>query len=109
MRAAYLLLLAGCLVPVAGCAMCSSCDDYNYAAYGGIWQRTDMQHGRVGSAFSPNGVNVRGDGEMLEPEPLPSGPPNVEELTSNEIANRALMPADYVDDGAGDAAPIPRF
>jgi hypothetical protein len=28
-------------------------EDYTYAAYGGLIQRADMMHGRVGSAFAP--------------------------------------------------------
>jgi hypothetical protein len=109
MKAVFLLMLSGCLATFAGCAMCSSCDDYNYGAYGGSWQRVDMQYGRVGSAFTDVGVNVTGDGEELEPEPLPSGPPDVEELTEIDATGDLVVPAGYREDPASDAAPIPLF
>jgi hypothetical protein len=38
--------------------MCSTCGDDTYAAYGGKWERVDMTHGRVGSAFTPVGFDV---------------------------------------------------
>jgi hypothetical protein len=54
MHARYCCLLLGSLlVGAAGCAMCSSCDDYSYTASGGIWERLDPCYGRVGSAFTP--------------------------------------------------------
>ena len=43
-----------------GCSICCGPDDYNYGTYGGIHQRSDMQHGRVGSVFSdPNGTAIK--------------------------------------------------
>jgi catechol 2,3-dioxygenase-like lactoylglutathione lyase family enzyme len=42
----------------SGCAICASPFDKTYSAYGGRWQRDDMQHGRVGSAFYPAGGPV---------------------------------------------------
>ena len=48
-----LVLMAG-LGLLSGCRMCAQTpEDYTYAAYGGLIQRGDMLHGRVGSAFSP--------------------------------------------------------
>jgi hypothetical protein len=81
MRVAQLLVLAGVVPLFAGCTMCSSCDDYNYSAFGGAWQRTDMQHGRVGSAFTAAGVKVLDTGPELRPAPAEPTAPNVEELT----------------------------
>ena len=81
MRAAQLLLLTGIVPLLAGCAMCSSCEDYNYAAFGGAWQRTDMRFGRVGSAFTASGVKVIDTGPALRSEPTAPTAPNVEELT----------------------------
>jgi hypothetical protein len=50
MRCAWMILLLA--LPVAGgCAMCCSDDDYTYSAYGGVTPRTNMSHGRMGSAF----------------------------------------------------------
>ena len=47
------LLLGVVIVSTAGCAMCSSCDDYCYTGWGGRWERLDQCFGRVGSAFTP--------------------------------------------------------
>jgi hypothetical protein len=48
-----------CLLPTwLGCALCCGTDDYNYAAYGGRWERHDMTHGRVGSVFAEAGVKT---------------------------------------------------
>ncbi len=47
-------LYAGLALSSAGCTMCAQTpEDYSYAAYGGLVQRADMVHGRVGSAFAP--------------------------------------------------------
>lgn len=57
-----LALLAGAVSASAGCTMCPQPpEDYTYAAYGGLIQRADMMHGRVGSAFAP----AEGAAEMV--------------------------------------------
>ncbi len=50
-----LLSWCGCLTLLMCCgfAMCANSHDCDYAAYGGLRQRTDMVHGRVGSVFDP--------------------------------------------------------
>jgi hypothetical protein len=50
-----LLSWCGCLLLLSssGCAICAHPYDAWYAAYGGVRQRTDMAHGRVGSVFDP--------------------------------------------------------
>jgi hypothetical protein len=67
----YCWLLVLLLPPfVAGCAMCSSCDDYTYATEGGRWQRHDPVNGRVASIFEPAGsVAVTDAWEMTGPTP----------------------------------------
>jgi hypothetical protein len=55
------LLLLMCMCLLAGCAMSPALDDYSYNAYGGKWQRDNMTHGRVGSAFAPAEAMVVGD------------------------------------------------
>jgi len=47
------LMLACGVICGTGCTMCCSPYDYAYSAYHGRWQRGDMSHGRVGSAFAP--------------------------------------------------------
>lgn len=58
---ACVLLLT--LLALAGCSTCSSPHDRAYAAYGGLWERTDECEGRVGSAFTPAGIRIS-DGEL---------------------------------------------
>jgi len=58
--------------------MCCSPFDHSYPTYGGKWQRTDREHGRVGSVFTPHaGVKVE-EGEAIEGEAF-------EEITEGEI------------------------
>ncbi len=40
------------------CTLCSDCDDYSYGAIGGRWERTNLTHGRVGTAFTLDGSVV---------------------------------------------------
>lgn len=72
------LFLTTSLAPLAGCTMCPSPDTEAYPTYGGIWQRTDRYHGRVGSVFEPAGVKVARAAEqesLLAPELVPPGEP----------------------------------
>jgi hypothetical protein len=68
-----------------GCTLCSNCDDYSYGAFGGLWQRSDLTYGRVGTAFSPEGFSIS-EGESVDaveldapedlaPPPGPVAPP----------------------------------
>lgn len=49
------LLIAATITPMAGCRICADCEDLAYPAYGGAWQRTSRETGRVGSIFDPGG------------------------------------------------------
>lgn len=67
------LLAIGLISTNVGCTLCSNCDDYTYGAFGGVWQRSDLTYGRVGTAFSPEGFsNSAGGpvapGELAAPE-----------------------------------------
>lgn len=78
------LLICSPLATLAGCAMCCSPFDYSYPTFGGKWQRTDREHGRVGSVFTPHaGVKVEegvvGEGEIVEGEII------TEEIIGDEI------------------------
>jgi len=42
--------------PSMGCRICADCEDLAYPAYGGAWQRTNREHGRVASVFDPGGA-----------------------------------------------------
>ena len=50
----FTLLLFVALL-VSGCRICADCEDLAYPAYGGAWQRTIRDSGRVGSLFDPAG------------------------------------------------------
>lgn len=41
---------------LGGCRICRSCEDVAYPAYGGSWQRTVRDSGRVASLFDPAGA-----------------------------------------------------
>lgn len=47
--------LVAMLAATSGCSICQAPDDCAYSAYGGVYPRADMYHGRVGSAFDPAG------------------------------------------------------
>lgn len=49
---------AGLLMISPGCRICSDCGDGDYPAYGGAWQRTVRETGRVGSIFDPAGGRI---------------------------------------------------
>ncbi|MFK8111035.1 MAG: hypothetical protein AB8B91_02470 [Rubripirellula sp.] len=49
------IIVAG-LIPLGGCRICADCEDLAYPAYGGAWQRTRRDTGRVGSLFDPGGA-----------------------------------------------------
>jgi hypothetical protein len=53
------------LIPLlfGGCALCTSCGDDDYSAYGGRWERDITNQGRVGSVFEPAGYLVDGGAE----------------------------------------------
>ncbi|WP_146598813.1 hypothetical protein [Novipirellula aureliae] len=42
--------------PLMGCRICADCEDLAYPAYGGAWQRTNRESGRVASIFDPGGA-----------------------------------------------------
>ncbi|MGB7344843.1 MAG: hypothetical protein WBD20_11550 [Pirellulaceae bacterium] len=44
------------LVPMTGCRICASSEDLAYPSYGGAWQRTVRDSGRVASLFDPAGA-----------------------------------------------------
>ncbi len=45
-----------CLSMLSGCTLCQDCGDLDYATYGGAWERTRRDSGRVGSIFDPAGA-----------------------------------------------------
>ncbi|MAI71028.1 MAG: hypothetical protein CMM01_08975 [Rhodopirellula sp.] len=51
-------LFTVCLMLLPGCRLCSDYEDIDYPAYGGSWQRTVRDSGRVGSVFDSAGGKV---------------------------------------------------
>lgn len=39
-----------------GCRLCGDCHQLDYPTYGGAWERTSRDSGRVGSIFDPAGA-----------------------------------------------------
>ncbi len=54
--ASFVLIAAA--LPMLGCRICADCEDLAYPAYGGAWERTNREHGRVGSLFDPGGAKA---------------------------------------------------
>lgn len=76
------LLAIGLISANVGCTLCSSCDDYSYGAFGGLWERSDLTYGRVGSAFAPQGFStLEGESvELVDPEGSDTEAPAGEEI-----------------------------
>lgn len=51
-----------------GCRICADCDLDSYPAYGGAWERTLRDSGRVGSVFDPGGVRAASLTPRTDPE-----------------------------------------
>ncbi len=61
LRKLYGIGLLSLVTSSLGCTVCCSPDDFNYAAYGGRWQRHDRSGGRVSSVFAEAGYDSLGD------------------------------------------------
>ena len=62
------LILVAVSFTASGCRICADCEDLDYPAYGGAWQRTLRQSGRVGSVFDPGGAKVASLVDRSTPE-----------------------------------------
>ncbi|WP_146516662.1 hypothetical protein [Rubripirellula amarantea] len=74
LRLSLLIALMLAIAPMTGCRICSDCEDLDYAAYGGAWQRTLRDRGRVGSAFDPAGAKAA----MLVDRDTPEGQADIQ-------------------------------
>ncbi len=68
-RSAVLLIAVSGFLTTAGCRLCCDTDDYTYSAYGGAWERTRRDSGRVGSIIDPAGAKAAKLAERDEPNP----------------------------------------
>lgn len=55
-RLGLLLVAAVALSTAPGCRICGDCNRLDYPTYGGAWERTRRDSGRVGSIFDPAGA-----------------------------------------------------
>lgn len=55
------------VLPFGGCRICLDTHDLDYPTYGGAWQRTQRDTGRVGSVFDPGGAKVAALVEREDP------------------------------------------
>lgn len=68
LRLSLLIAFLFTIAPLGGCRICSDCEDLDYSAYGGAWERTLRDRGRVGSVFDPGGAKVSSLVDRDEPE-----------------------------------------
>jgi hypothetical protein len=87
-------IIGACLVPQAGCRICADCEDLAYPAYGGAWERTRRDAGRVGSMFDPAG----GKADALVDRDQPPTPDELERQREASALDRMSEP-DRNDDG----------
>jgi len=55
---AFMWLVVIFAATFTGCTLCQDCGDLDYPTYGGAWQRTRRDSGRVGSIFDPAGART---------------------------------------------------
>ena len=97
--------LAVLVVTAAGCTMCPDCDIDSYGAYGGRWQRTQRNSGRVASLFDPAGAQVpygytestAPNSVMQEPE-TEGGDDSAEAMDSDSDTDSMVQEAAYFED-----------
>ncbi|MGB7327369.1 MAG: hypothetical protein WBD31_21010 [Rubripirellula sp.] len=83
---------------LGGCRICADCEDLAYPAYGGSWQRTNRESGRVGSVFDPGGAKMS---ELVNRDD-PSQPDEIiRELQSQK--KKAADSDDEMDDDSNDS------
>jgi hypothetical protein len=81
---AILALVVGVL-PLGGCRICANCDDLAYPAYGGAWERTNREQGRVGSMFDPGGARSA----KLVSRETPQDPDEIERQRQQESGEKS--------------------
>ncbi|MEZ6087270.1 MAG: hypothetical protein R3C05_04425 [Pirellulaceae bacterium] len=86
------------IVTTGGCRVCESGDDCAYPAYGGSWQRTNRNHGRVGSIFAPAGAKVPGAAIPGEPINRPIGNGTSDKPSEDDADDSRSLLDDLEDD-----------
>jgi hypothetical protein len=85
--AAATIIGVSLLASSLGCAICDSSLDNNFASYGGIIERTDPQHGRVGSSIYPASATVGTIGSVTPGEPASRAIDRPRDLQPNDGDN----------------------
>lgn len=73
-QTALALIILLVTITGGGCRICADCEDLEYPAYGGAWQRTLRNSGRVGSVFDPGGAKSA----QLVDKTMPEAPDQIE-------------------------------
>ncbi|TWU48779.1 hypothetical protein Poly51_46820 [Rubripirellula tenax] len=94
-----LVLLAA--IPAGGCRICADCEDLAYPAYGGAWQRTEREKGRVGSVFDPGGAKLA---SLIDREGPDQPDEIIRRLETERSGDSDLDPGMDDEDGDSDAA-----
>lgn len=91
------------LLPIGGCRLCCDSEDLAYPAYGGAWQRTRRDAGRVGSLFDPAGARTAKLTSRDEPK-------SVDELYRNRLMDQSSddEPTEAEGDDPLDTGKLPR-
>ena len=92
-----LSLLGIAALLTSGCAMCCSPYDEAYGFTGGRWQRTNLCHGRVGSAFAPAGAVGETIVEEVPAELPPPVPPSEPEGPMRSIKKSSEWSGDLME------------
>lgn len=90
-----------------GCTLCQDCGDLDYPTYGGAWQRTRRDSGRVGSIFDPAGARTATlsdrDSDSNDPSII-----NPNDQTGSGVDDEAASSDDLKElDAEGDKQPSP--
>ena len=86
------LLLTVTLGSSLGCRLCCDGEDIAYPAYGGVWERTLRNEGRVGSLYAPAGARTAELTDRNQP-------------ADNEDTRSNIIPPQRLEDESDDDAP----
>jgi hypothetical protein len=102
--AVAVILLGGSAL--SGCTLCQDCGDLDYPTYGGAWERTRRDSGRVGSVFDPAGARTAKLADRdAEPETEERSPSKT--TPESQDAEDASGPDDPKKEGNGSGEPSP--
>ncbi len=86
------ILLTVTLGSSLGCRLCCDGEDIAYPAYGGVWERTLRNQGRVGSLYDPAGARTADLADRNAP-------------AENEASRSSIIPPERLEQDAEDEAP----